>query len=387
MNDTPHCRRIETERFGPFTFQIGADTPEVSNLLERVEDAFEFFQSSPLAEVAGQLEKEVLVSSIHGTDSIEGGLLSEQETAAVLETDPDTLEADEERRVANMKRAYDLARQAVADPAWRLSLPFIRDIHTAVTEGLTSVDAHNTPGAWRENGDGIVTRVGTDATGGIYKPPQHGRDIALLMRELVEWHNAMQDAGVPALLRAPLVHLYFEWIHPFWDGNGRVGRTLEASILLAAGYRYAPFALSKYYLKHIERYFTLFNTSRVRAAKGETAPHSKFVRFYLEGLLDTVKHLHRRVNKLVVVVMYDAAVQRLYTNKEINARQYTIISHVMRAEQRLTLRKLRTEPWYISLYLGKSTQTQRRDWHKLQEKKLITLTRDERLVPGFAAEN
>ncbi|MFC2503586.1 MAG: Fic family protein, partial [Cardiobacterium sp.] len=40
--------------------------------------------------------------------------------------------------------------------------------------------------------------------------------------------------GVPALIRAPLVHYYYEIIHPFWDGNGRVGRVLEASILLRA---------------------------------------------------------------------------------------------------------------------------------------------------------
>lgn len=40
-------------------------------------------------------------------------------------------------------------------------------------------------------------------------------------------------------MRAPLLHLYFELIHPFWDGNGRVGRVLEASVLLAAGYQYA----------------------------------------------------------------------------------------------------------------------------------------------------
>jgi Fic family protein len=385
MNDITHYSRIETERFGPFVFQIGTDMQALTGLPERVEDAFEFFQSSPLARVASLFEKEVLVSSIHGTDTIEGGILSEQETAAVLDADPDKLHAEEARRVANMKRAYDLAQQAAANPEWRLSLQFIRDMHAAVTEGLTSVDARNTPGAWRENGDGIVTRVGTDATGGAYKPPQHGRDIALLMRELVEWHNAMQQAGVPALIRAPLVHLYFEWIHPFWDGNGRVGRALEATLLLAAGYRYAPLALAKYYLEHIQRYFTLFNTCRQRAVKGETAPHAEFIRFHLEGLLGTVKHLHRRVNALIRVLLFKARIQQLRDDKTLNARQCALMNAL--PVSGLSPDALRREPWYLALYLGKSTQTQRRDLLKLQEMQLITLTPDGHLFPGFVAEN
>jgi fido (protein-threonine AMPylation protein) len=55
----------------------------------------------------------------------------------------------------------------------------------------------------------------------------------------------------PAAIRAPLVHFYYEQIHPFWDGNGRVGRVIEATLLQAAGYRYAPFAMARHYLdKH-----------------------------------------------------------------------------------------------------------------------------------------
>ncbi|WP_365303207.1 Fic family protein [uncultured Thiodictyon sp.] len=58
----------------------------------------------------------------------------------------------------------------------------------------------------------------------------------------------MVDLKVPVLIRAPLVHYYYEQIHPFWDGNGRVGRVIEASLLLGEGFRYAPFAQARYYL-------------------------------------------------------------------------------------------------------------------------------------------
>ena len=55
------------------------------------------------------------------------------------------------------------------------------------------------------------------------------------------------QAGVPALVRAPLLHFYFELIHPFWDGNRRVGRVIAAAVLHTAGDCYAPFAMARDY--------------------------------------------------------------------------------------------------------------------------------------------
>src|SRR3569832_1493920 len=80
--------RIETARSGPFTFQLGLALPELETLLLRGGDAHERFRSSPLSQVASRLEKEVVVSSIFGTNSIEGGTRSEHETQLALELDP-----------------------------------------------------------------------------------------------------------------------------------------------------------------------------------------------------------------------------------------------------------------------------------------------------------
>ena len=59
--------RIETDRFGPFPLQITCDIQALDTLLLRVDDAHQRFRSSPLSQVANQLEKEVIVSSIIGT--------------------------------------------------------------------------------------------------------------------------------------------------------------------------------------------------------------------------------------------------------------------------------------------------------------------------------
>jgi hypothetical protein len=109
--------RVETTRSGPFTFQLGVASQEVETLLLRVGDAHDRFRGSPLSQVADRLEKEVVVSSIFGTNNIEGGSLSEHEPQLALEFDPAKVRDIEQRRAVNLKTAYDLYREAAADKA------------------------------------------------------------------------------------------------------------------------------------------------------------------------------------------------------------------------------------------------------------------------------
>ena len=62
-------RRIDTDRFGPFVFEIGIEIAQAGLALQWVEDAHERFVASPLSQVANQLEREVVVSSVFGTNT------------------------------------------------------------------------------------------------------------------------------------------------------------------------------------------------------------------------------------------------------------------------------------------------------------------------------
>ena len=107
-------------------------------------------------------------------------------------------------------------------PGWTLTKEFILELHRLICKDIPHPD--NRPGLIRDNPKTRFTYVGDAAHGGRYKPPQYGKDIERLLSALIAWHGELDAAGVPALIRAPLVHLYYEQIHPFWDGNGRVGR-------------------------------------------------------------------------------------------------------------------------------------------------------------------
>lgn len=373
--------RVETSRFGPFTFQIGIDPTAIEALYLRVTDAHKRFQGSPLSHVANRLEKEVVVSSIFGTNSIEGGTLSEEETQLALELEPDKVQDIEQRRATNLKTAYDLSRKAASDQKWCLDIDFINEVHTAITEKIPH--QYNQTGKLRDNTKGIVTYVGDTAHGGRYKPPQYSGDIKLLLESLVKWNQKMKSSDIPALIRAPLIHFYFELIHPYWDGNGRVGRVVEATLLHADGFRYAPFSQARFYYKNIDKYFTLFNVCRKHAKTNTAYPNTPFAEFFLEGMLVSLNELHDRVNRLVNLIMFENILKHKHDDKEINARQYAIVSQLLDAGGPINLADLRRAPWYRALYTRLTDKTKQRDIKKLRDSELIVIDKRNRLWPGF----
>ncbi len=372
--------RLDTERFGPFRFQTGVDPAALNLPLQRVQDAQERFRRSGLAQVAVELEREVLASSIFGTNTIEGGELSEEETATAMELSPHEIENIEQQRARNMRSAYDFALEQSRDEEWELSPDYIREIHRLVCHELPH--ERNRPGLLRDNPKDQITRVGDVDHGGVYKPPQNGRDVSMLLDALCDWNQQLDRAGCPAPVRAPLVHLYFELIHPFWDGNGRVGRVLEASILLNSGFRYAPFAMACFYLQHIHRYFALFNHCRKEAEKKRDRPNQDFVAFHLDGLLEVINKLHDRVNEMVAHLLFLHQVRQALDDKRINQRQYAIVDFIMKAGRPVGLGKLRMETWYQALYEKLTDKTRRRDLERLRKRGLIQLDGNNQLWPG-----
>ena len=197
------------------------------------------------------------------------------------------------------------------------------------------------------------------------------------MRHRLESHESLVAADVPALIRAPLVHLYYELIHPFWDGNGRVGRVLEATMLQAAGYRYAPFAMARYYLDNLDAYFAWFNVCRKRADKHDEYPNTPFIAFHLEGMRVVINRLHDRVNRIVAVLLFERQIRQWLDAREINTRQYTILTQLLTLPPPVSLERLRQSPWYQALYLQRVDKTRQRDLRQLRELGLIRIKADQ----------
>jgi len=394
--------KVETFRSGFFKFQIGLDFEKLKGPLQRVEEAYARFSSMPIVgEVANQLEKMTLVSSVYSTNTIEGADLSETETQEAIDLSPQDAQKESEKRVVNLREAYKLAeyfpkylfenklddeqKQKAKVQGWlklTIAEKIIVDLHEAITKGLAHED--NVPGQYRNNPKSRKTQVGDKNHGGTYTPPKCLDDIKLLVDAFIAWANSPPVLGLPPLYRAPLLHYYFELIHPFWDGNGRTGRVLEAVTLQTAGYRYAPYAISRYYLDNIDYYFSLFNVCRKRANAGGEFSNTQFVEFHLSGLLNTINRLHDRANDIISVILFSSQVNILYSQKKINARQYTIVNNISYNPEFCDYEKLKIAPWYTSLYINLTERTRKRDFDKLEKLGLVRIVKGKRIEISYA---
>jgi cell filamentation protein, protein adenylyltransferase len=381
---------VETRRSGNFKFQVGIEDEVIQPLADRVWDAQKRFSSMPiLPDVATKLEQDVLVSSVFGTNTIEGGELSEEETKELLIEGYDA-KNEHEKRVTNIKEAYEIAEgfaNLILDDdstgtAINIKEVMLTDLHEKVTQGLTHPT--NIPGKYRNPKKGEVTKVGDSNHGGIYTTPKSLYDIKLLVKNYLNWINSDEIRNLDPLIRAPLAHFYFELIHPFGDGNGRVGRVLEALILKCAGFKYAHFALSRYYLENIDEYFTIFNMARKASEKKTPYPNTIFLKFVLNGLLIVINKLHDRVNSIVSFLLYDVALNENLRTKKINNRQFTLIRNLIPIGLIHQLNDIKSQTWYAGLYEKLTERTKYRDFEKLESLDLIKIDKKKLIlkIPG-----
>lgn len=137
--------------------------------------------------------------------------------------------------------------------------------------------AGKAPGEYRRSQNWLG---GTRPGNARFVPPPHTA-VPDCMADLERFANASGD-GVPALLRAGLAHAQFETIHPFLDGNGRLGRMLVTLMLCDAGMLRAPLLYLSLYLKrHRTRYYALLDAVR-RQGDWEA-----WLAFFLDGVRET----------------------------------------------------------------------------------------------------
>ena len=178
---------------------------------------------------------------------------------------------DDVRQVSNYVAALDHGLRRLRE-GFPLSNRLIREIHgILLSRGRGST---MTPGAFRRSQNWIGgTRPGNAA----FVPPPHA-EVPDCMSALERFLHAEND-GLPVLLRAALAHVQFETIHPFLDGNGRVGRLLITLLLYHGGVLHDPLLyLSLYFRQHRNIYYDLLSTVR------QTGDWEAWLAFFLEGV-------------------------------------------------------------------------------------------------------
>ena len=156
-----------------------------------------------------------------------------------------------------------------------LSNRLLCEAHTTLMKGVRGEG--KTPGEFRRSQNWIGGASLADA---VYIPPHHD-EVPRLMGDLEAfWHN---DAiFVPELIRVAISHYQFETIHPFLDGNGRIGRLLIALYLISKGLLHRPcLYVSDHLEKHRAAYYDALTAVRTR---GDLAG---WVKFFLVAINET----------------------------------------------------------------------------------------------------
>jgi len=156
-----------------------------------------------------------------------------------------------------------------------VSTRLLKEAHKILMRGVRGEHRH--PGEFRTSQNWIGGATINDA---VYVPPVH-TEVNELMGDLENFlHNEQVD--VPVLVRAAIAHYQFETIHPFLDGNGRIGRLLITLYMVSSGVLTKPsLYLSDYFEKHRTLYYD--NLNKVREKNGLT----QWIKFFLAGIIET----------------------------------------------------------------------------------------------------
>ncbi len=219
----------------------------------------------------------ILSSRIEGTQTTVGQLL-EFEAAGTSEATGDL------REVINYLRALDHAVGRLGELP--MSSRLIRETHGILMKGVRGEYA--TPGEFRTTQNWIGAPGSTLATASFVPPPPDEARDAMASLEVF-----LHDRTLPNLIAIGLAHYQFETIHPFVDGNGRIGRLLIILMMIERKILHQPVLyLSAYFERHRDRYYDLLDATR------RTSDPFPWLDFFLDGVALMAKEAEDRAVRL-----------------------------------------------------------------------------------------
>jgi Fic family protein len=218
--------------------------------------------------IAMYVKKEALLSSqIEGTQASLENLF-----AAELGDTPENINDVEE--VVNYVKALNYGLGRLRE--FPMSLRLIREIHAVLMSGVRG--GNKTPGEFRKSQNWIGPPGSTLKDATFVPPPPYEAEKAL--GELESYLHKPQT--LPTLVDCAMIHYLFETIHPFLDGNGRLGRLLITFYLHWQGVMDKPLLYLSYYFKrNRQEYYDRLNLAR------ESGDFEQWIAFFLQGVVTT----------------------------------------------------------------------------------------------------
>ena len=234
------------------------------------------------------IRKEALLTSqIEGTQATLTDLFDEEAGFEVSNT-------DDVEEVTNYLRAFRLVQEQLRDPkGLPISVRLLCDAHRVLLNGVRGTGKQ--PGELRRSQNWIG---GTRPGNAVFVPPP-GERVAELLADVERFiHGNSRD--LPPLVNVALIHAQFETIHPFLDGNGRIGRLLIAALFEHWGLLAEPLLyLSGYLKKHQAEYYRRLSIIRT------DGDWESWVSFFLEAVSISANEAEKNIIEVASLVAGD----------------------------------------------------------------------------------
>ena len=240
-------------------------TPEILARVERIGEAIGRAEASGVARDL-RLRRINRIRAIRGSLAIEGNMLSEEQVATLLDGKPVVAPLREIQEARNAIRAYDMYEGW--DPERESDL---LSAHAVLMEALLDAPGRYRRGRVAVTGNGQVMHVGPPAA-----------RVPLLMGDLLAWLGRTDEHP---LIASSVFHYEFEFIHPFEDGNGRMGRLWQTLILTRWNPLFAQVPVESLIHARQSDYYAAIRES---SAQGESTP---FVAYMLERILVAINEI------------------------------------------------------------------------------------------------
>lgn len=249
-------------------------TPEIENLLVQIDSlktAFAYLKPHPYLEE--RFRRESLLKSALFSARIEGNRLTYEEVKNLsgLKNPKETAKLE----VFNLERANRFLRYARTPK--KLTLGLIRELHSLAMKNLAP-----DLGRWRTGPWAVFDQSGA----AVYLAPP-ARRVPDLMKEYLALNRQLDE---PVPVKAALLQFLFEKIHPFADGNGRVGRLVSTYTLKQGGYGFRG-------LVHLEEIIDRRRAEYYQVLEPNQSA-TPFVGFFLEGMLTQIKATMRKISNV-----------------------------------------------------------------------------------------
>ena len=267
-------------------------TSPILDLVERIGEAIGRAEEAP-GQADLRLRRANRIRSIRGSLAIEGNTLTEEQISTIFEGKPVVASLREIQEVRNAIKAYERSTQW--NPASQTDL---HKAHEMLMVGLLDTPGHYRRGRIAVAGAGEVPHIGPPAS-----------RVPHLMSDLLSW---LENTEEHPLITSSVFHYEFEFIHPFEDGNGRMGRLWQSLILTRWKPLFADVPVESLVHARQSEYYEAIRRS---SAKGEGTP---FIVFMLEAILDAVisipqetPHVSPQVERLLTVLEGEMSRQQI----------------------------------------------------------------------------